>query len=96
MAVQVLFREMLLPGLVIIAHSILLQSPSNVFFKHFVRVHVVPPYSRTDTTVARKKLCFILSDRFDFHMINNISITVHVFTSHILMTFSVDEMLLPR
>ena len=31
-----------------------------------------------------------------FHMIDNLSIAVHVFASHVLMSFSVDEMQLPR
>ena len=34
-----------------------------------VSVQVVHPYSSIDTTAAWKKLCFILSVRFDFHMI---------------------------
>ena len=42
-----------------------------------------------------KKIRFILSDRFDFHTIDDLSITVHAFASRILMSFSVDEMLLP-
>ena len=44
---------------------------------------------------AWKKLRFILSDKFDFHMIDNLSIAVHAFTSGILILFSVDKMLLP-
>ena len=43
-----------------------------------------------------KKLRFILSDRFDFHMIKNQTIAVHAFASRILMSFSVHETLLPR
>ena len=34
-----------------------------------------------------KKLCFILSDRSDFHMIDILSIAVHVFASRLLMSF---------
>ena len=60
------------------------------------RVHVVHPYSRIDTTAAWKKLGFILSDRSDFHMINNLSIAIHAFAMHILMSFSVGETRLPR
>ena len=77
-----------------IACSILVQLSSCFFSIHFVSVHVVHPYSRIDTPAALKKLRFILSDRSDFHMINNLSIAVHTFARHILM--SVDEMLLPR
>ena len=32
----------------------------------------------------------------DFHMFNNLSIAVHAFASCTLISFSVDEMLLPR
>ena len=56
---------------------------------------MVHPYNSIDTTAAWKKLCFILSDRSDFHMINNLSIAAHAFSSRIL-SFSVDETLLPR
>ena len=38
---------------------------------------------------------FILSDRSDFHMIDNLSIEVYAFTSCILMSFSVDVKVLP-
>ena len=54
------------------------------------------PYSSIDTTAARKKLRFILSVRFDFHMIDSLSIAVHAFVSRVSMSFSVDETLLPR
>ena len=37
-----------------------------------------------------------ISDRSDFHMIDNLSIAVHAFARRILMSFSVDETLLPR
>ena len=42
-----------------------------------------------DTTAAWKKLRFILSVRFDFHMIESLSIAVHAFVSRVLMSFSV-------
>ena len=67
----------------------LVSSPS-----HLVSVHVVHPYC-IDTTTAWKKLRFILSLRSDFHMIESLLIAVHAFISHVLMSFSVDEMLLP-
>ena len=38
----------------------------------------------------------ILSDRSDFHMIDNLSIVVCGFTRRILMSLSVDKTLLPR
>ena len=53
-----------------IARNILVQLPSSFFSSRFVSVQVVHPYSSIDTTVAWKKLHFILSVRFDFHMID--------------------------
>ena len=47
-------------------------------------------------TAAWKKLCFILSVRSDFHMIDSLLIAIHAFVSHMSMSFSVDETLLPR
>ena len=68
----------------------------SLFSIVLVSVHVVDPYSRIDLTTAWKKLGFISLDKSDFHMIDNLLIAVHAFASHILMSFSVDEMLLPR
>ena len=62
----------------------------------FLRVYVVHPYSSIDMIAAWKKLRFILSVRSDFHMIDSLSIFVHAFASRVLMSFSVDETLLPR
>ena len=73
--------------------SILGQFPSNLFSIRFVSVHLVHPY--IDTTAAWKKLRFILSDMFDFHMIDNRSLAVHAFASLKLMSFLVDEILPP-
>ena len=53
------------------------------------------PYIRIEKTAVWKKLGLILWDKFDFHMIDNLSIAVHALTSHILMSFTVDGMLLP-
>ena len=57
---------------------------------------MVHPHSSIDTTTACKKLRFILSVRFDFHMIDSLSIAVNAFVSRVSMSFSVDETLLPR
>ena len=73
-----------------------MQLPSSFFSKHLVSVHVVHPYSSMDTTVACKKLHFILSDRFDFHMTDNLLIGLYAFACPVLMSFSVDETLFPR
>ena len=81
--------------LFMIARSILVQLPSRFFSIRFISVHVVHPYSSIDTTAAWKK-SMILSDRLDFHMIDILSVAVHTFTRHVLMSFSVDEMQLPR
>ena len=53
-------------------------------------------YTRIEIITAWMNLYFISSDRSDFHMINNLSIAVHVFDSRALMSFSVYETLLPR
>ena len=52
----------------------------------FVCIHIV----------VWKKSCFTLPVRFNFHMINNLSIAFHTFARRILILFSVDEILLPR
>ena len=76
---------------------ILVQLPLRFFFPiRLVSVYVVHPYSSMDTTAAPKKLCFILSDKSDFYMTDNLPIAVHAFTRRILMIFSVDEMLRRR
>ena len=46
-------------------------------------------------TTAWKKLRFILSDRSDFLMTDSLSRADYPFASRVLMSFSVDEMLLP-
>ena len=70
-----------------IACSIILQLLSSV--------HLVYSYSCINMTAAKKKLLFILLERCDSHMTNNLSLAVHAFTSHILMSFSIDYMLFP-
>ena len=60
----------------------------------FVWIHVVHAYSSTDTTAALKKSHSILSDRSDFHMIESLSIAVHVFAWQILISVSIDETLI--
>ena len=76
--------------------SIFVQLPPSFFSIRFNKVYVVHPYISMDTPAARKKLLFILSDRSDFHMSDSLSIAAHAFTRCILMSFSVDETLLPR
>ena len=61
-----------------IARSILKRFPSSFFSVSWVSVRVVHPYSRAVTIVVWKKPCFVLSDRSDFYMIDNLSIVVLV------------------
>ena len=74
---------MLPPGLV--QYSILVELPSSFLSICVVSGHVVHPYSSIYMTAAWKKLYFILSDRFDFHMSDSLSIAVHDFASCMLM-----------
>ena len=76
--------------------SILVQFLSSFFPICLVSIHVVHLYSRIVMTTAWKNLHFILSNMFDFHMVNNLLIAVHAFASRMLMSFSVDKMLLLR
>ena len=69
----------------------ILQICKAFFSIRLVSVYIVHPYSRIDTTTAWKKMGFILSERFDFHIINNLSIAVLIFASCSLLSFSVDE-----
>ena len=57
---------------------------------------MVHPYCSIDTTAAWKKLRLILSVSSDFYMTEGLPIAVHVFSSLVLMSVSVDETLLPR
>ena len=79
-----------------IARNILVWLPSCFFSSRFVSVQVVHLYSSIDTTAAWKKLRFILSVRFYFHMIDIFLIAVNALVSCVSMSFSVDETLLPR
>ena len=55
---------------------------------YFISIQVVHPYSSTNTVIAWKKSCFILSKRSDFYMIDNLSIAIHALTMHMLTEFS--------
>ena len=57
--------------------------PSSFFFSRLVSVQVVHPYSSINTTATWKKLRFILSVRYDFHMIDSLLIAVHAFVSRV-------------
>ena len=79
-----------------IACSILVQLPSSFVSICLVSVHVVHPYSSMDTITAWKKMHFISSDKSDFHMTDKLTIAVHAFANYILMSFSIDKMLLKQ
>ena len=79
-----------------IARSIHASLPSSFFSIRLVSICVVHLYSSIDTTAAWKKLRCILSVRSDFHMTDSLLIAVHAFTSHVLMSVSVDKTLFPR
>ena len=60
----------------------------------FVSILVVHPFSSNDTVKAWKKSYFILSEKSDFYMINNLSVVVYTFTRCRLILLSVDDILL--
>ena len=68
--------------------------PSSFFSMRFVSVHEVHPYSSNDTDTASKKSHFILSERSDFLMVDNLSKAVHTSAWRMLTSLLVDETLL--
>ena len=75
----------------------LLRNSRLVFFcKHFVRIQEVLPCSSTYTATGWKKYPFILSERSDFHMIDNQSIAVYTLPMRMLTFLSVDVISLSR
>ena len=54
------------------------------------------PYYSADTVTAWKNFGFILSERSDFDIVDNLSITVHDFPMRKLTSFSVDDILFWR
>ena len=54
------------------------------------------PYHSTDTARTQKNFRFILSDKSNFHKVDNLSVAVHTLPMCILIRLSVDEILLPR
>ena len=78
------------------ARNILVQVPSSLLSRRFVRVQVVQPYSITDIITAWKNCRFSLSVRLDFHITHNLFVAAHAFPICVLSSLSVDEILLPR
>ena len=78
------------------ARVILVQLPSSFFVIRLVIVHMVHLCSSINTTAAWKKLRSILSDKSDLHITDRLLMAVSAFASRVLLSFSVDETLLPR
>ena len=96
-AVNWLFCDVLLPGFVHFSLGILvlLLFSCSFFLMRLVSVYVVHPYHSIYSAAAWKKSDFISSARFDFHMIDSLSIVIYAFTKHMLISISVDVILLP-
>ena len=84
---------MLLPGFVENSKQHLCVVPIYLLFKHFVKVPLAKPYSSMDMASIWEDFCFILSERLDFHIVNNLPIAIHAFPVYMLTSFSVDEIL---
>ena len=87
---QLLFCRMLLPGFVKTC------STSHFFSIHFIKVQLVQPYNNSDMATFWKNLCYILSERSDFHLGNKLMIVVHAFLTYTLILLLVDKISLPR
>ena len=70
LVVQWLFCTVLLLGFVQngIQHPCIV--PFSFFSRHFVKVQVMQPYNSTDMAIAWKNICFILSRKPDFYIVN--------------------------
>ena len=68
---------------------------AHIHFSRSVSL-MVQLYSCTDTVSVLKNSCFVLSERSDFHMVDNLSIAFHALLMCMLTSLSVDEILLPR
>ena len=77
------------------AHTTFIWFLSSLFSKRFVRVSVVHQYSNMETALKKSRFTCILSDKPDFHRIDNLSIAFWCSARRIQTLFSVDEMLLP-
>ena len=95
-AVQLLFCGVLPPGLVQhnLQHSCVIAV--KLFFPSVLLASMWCIHIAVSTRLLLGKLRFILSVRSDFHMTDTLSFAVHAFASHVLMSVSVDETLLPR
>ena len=72
-------------------------TPLPRFNRCFLKAQPIGQYnSSKDTTTVWKKFSFILSQRSDLHMIDNMSIWFLAFAERMSTSFSVNEILLPR
>ena len=53
-------------------------------------------FRSTDTATTSKNYRFILSERLDFHMVDNLPVPSHAFPMRMLTSLSVDKILLLR
>ena len=76
-----LFFKVIHPGFVLnrTQHSCVVPSG---FVLRLIRVQLVQLYSSIDTDTAWKNSHFILSERSDFHIIQNTSIAIQAFSMH--------------
>ena len=54
------------------------------------------PYNSTDASTAWINSLFVLSEKSDFHMVDNLLIAVHASPMRMLISLSVDKLLLMR
>ena len=95
-AVELLFCKLMLPGYVQKCYvqflsSFRLSFSPCVSFESRWPIHSVVPTQ----LLLGKKPRLILSERSDFHLIENLLITFLAFPIHMLRSFSVDDILLP-
>ena len=77
------------------ASSILVEFQFSFFSKRFVRGQLVHPYI-TDTVTACKNSHFILLERLNLYLIDNLSVVVQTFSMRMLTSLSVHAIFLPR
>ena len=56
---------------------------------------MVQSYNSSDTVIPWNNKRFVLSERSDCHMVDNLSMAVHAIPMGMLTSLSVDEILLP-
>ena len=90
MAIQLQFCEVLLPGICWKQHAASLCDSHLVFLPAFFEIKVVQLYSSALSHLILGRIP-ILFKRSDFHVVDNLSITVHILPMCMLTLHSVDE-----